>query len=303
MKKLLPKISIYELQITAEAIRAGSIREVSRRYGITPAGVSRIISAVETKVERKIFDRSSQGVTPTSDANKTLEQLNKIIEATQNLIEAPQISSEKCYQVATLTWLNRGLISHALGDYAYKSTKIEFQITDLPSDEMVPWGLKRMIDMACYIGQKEWPSSWEQVYIGTTKWVLCAGNKLEVPNSLTSQEVLQGQFVVPSYFGPYGAQRGIDFCPEPIHRRKVVAQVGTAESALEFIKNTNYFAFVPEILVTNRGPDYGVKIIKVLDWPPVEQEIYLACHAESMAAKDFHQISDLIKDRLKPKNE
>ena len=83
--KQFESIKIKDLQIFHEVAKAKSIREASRRFGLTSGQVSKCVQALEKKLRQRLFKRSTQGVLLTDTGAEFLIMVEEILSTSQKI--------------------------------------------------------------------------------------------------------------------------------------------------------------------------------------------------------------------------
>lgn len=73
--------SIDELRLFIAVFEESSIRAASERMGMTAAGASKRLLALEDSVGRRLFNRTTRKLSPTSDGEKLYQHALSILES------------------------------------------------------------------------------------------------------------------------------------------------------------------------------------------------------------------------------
>jgi LysR family transcriptional activator of dmlA len=76
--------SIDELRLFTAVFEEGSIRAASERLGMTAAGGSKRLIALEDRVGRRLFNRTTRQLSPTADGQKLYEHAQAILASVQD---------------------------------------------------------------------------------------------------------------------------------------------------------------------------------------------------------------------------
>ena len=83
-------MTIQQLQYLLEVYRSGSISQAAKKLYVAQSSVSSTISALENELGFSIFSRSRQGVHPTTQGLRILEQAGRICESYRLMTEETQ---------------------------------------------------------------------------------------------------------------------------------------------------------------------------------------------------------------------
>lgn len=300
--KQIESIKIKDLLIFQEVAKAKSIRETSRRFGLTSGQISKCIQSLEKRFRQRLFKRSTQGVLLTDMGSEFLKMSEEILLSSQrieNLIEGrKKTDPNKTIAAAGTSFLARNLISGAISSLTSQYPHYTFRFLDFAPDQLAPMGLRGAFEIAVHFEKISWPKTWETKLIGKSSWYLCAHNDHPLPKKSTLTQVTEYPFVVPTYWTSEGLTRGDDHFPLPFSKRKLGFETSTAEASLPILMTTNQLAFLPRMLVVDHIKTGKLRQITGPDIPVIERELYLSVRSDLIPAKLFTSIQTALEKRL-----
>ena len=300
--KQFESIKIKDLQIFHEVAKAKSIREASRRFGITSGQVSKCVQALEKRVRQRLFKRSAQGVLLTDTGSEFLAMIEEILVSSQkieSLIEGrKKTDPNKTIAVAGTSFLSTHLFSGSVSSLNSSYPNYSFRFLDFAPDLLIPMGLRGAFEVAVHFEKVSWPKTWETKRIGKSPWLLCAQPQHPLPKYSRIEQVLEYPFVVPSYWTSEGLTRGDDHFPMSFSKRKLGFETSTADAAVPVVMTTNQLAFLPKLLVMNLLKSGGLRQIQGSDIPVVERELYISVRSDLVPAKLFEDIQRSLEKKL-----
>ncbi|MGL6244583.1 LysR family transcriptional regulator [Pseudomonas sp.] len=129
--------SIDELRLFTAVFEEGSIRAASERLGMTAAGGSKRLLSLEDRVGRRLFNRTTRKLSPTTDGQKLYQHAQSILasvqEAERGLFDETEISG-RLRITASATFV-LGYLSGVVSSYLSCYPKV---VVDLdPTDRLV----------------------------------------------------------------------------------------------------------------------------------------------------------------------
>lgn len=129
--------SIDELRLFCAVFEEGSIRAASERLGMTAAGGSKRLIALEDRIGRRLFNRTTRQLSATPDGQKLYEYAQTIIasvqEAERGLFDQTQISGQ--LRITAAATFARGYLSAIVSSYLRLHPKVVVELD--PTDRTV----------------------------------------------------------------------------------------------------------------------------------------------------------------------
>ncbi|MGE8148712.1 LysR family transcriptional regulator [Pseudomonas frederiksbergensis] len=130
--------SIDELRLFTAVFEEGSIRAASERLGITAAGGSKRLLALEDRVGRRLFNRTTRKLSPTGDGQKLYQHAQTILasvqDAEQGLFDDSEITGR--LRITASAAFAQNYLSMAISSYLslYPKVIVELDPTDRTID-------------------------------------------------------------------------------------------------------------------------------------------------------------------------
>ncbi len=291
-------LKINELLIFVELSQVKSVREIARRRKVDPATISRTLVRIEKALDRKLFIRTADGVTPNETGRELIEKCRQLI----NFLEGISADSE-AQEVVTfgaLSFLNTRFLALHIDDLI-RTTKSQVRLFDFPPDELIAAGLKGAFNIALHLGSLPWPAgTWASVALGEISWGLYCRKQHPLVNrtNLSVDEILKYSFVFPVYWGATEISFGNDQLPIPLFRRKKGVGTSTAETAYMTIQKSDLLAYLPSIIPREEVSVGNVKLLKT-PWPDIKKTLYLTVKSDTITAAKFREIARVLTAQLR----
>lgn len=129
--------SIDELRLFIAVFEEGSIRAASERMGMTAAGASKRLLALEDSVGRRLFNRTTRKLSPTSDGEKLYQHALSILEsvkkAERGFFQKTEMTGH--LRITASATFAQGYLSSVVSSYLKRYPGV---IVDLhPTDQLV----------------------------------------------------------------------------------------------------------------------------------------------------------------------
>lgn len=298
------RTSLGELELFVELAKLGSLREVARCQGIEVAQLSRSLKRLESRIGKRLFERSPRGLLLTPDGmllrvavEKGLKELG-LISQSESKTKSSKIHLEG---VGAPSFLMNTLSLSVVGHLQSKKLIDGAKVVELPPDRLVLSGLRGIVSLAFHAGKLEWPRSWVSEKVGNLKWGLFASKKFFTETKMTESEVMAHDFVYPVYWSPEGLRDAEDRCPILLRHRKKSIGVSSGWMALDAIESFPSLTFVPKSLVNSVNADRFVEI-NVQGWASVSYPIYVSAQSDRISKNLFNRVIETSKEVLKRSN-
>lgn len=148
-------ITLRQLEIFAEVVRAGSFRRCAERLGLTQVSVSEHVRALEQRLGTALYDRHPGGLpTLTAKGQSAHGRIVDILAAIDDLVadmEAGASARRRQLRVAVHSFLMRDL-APMLGQFRARHPDVDLEIdTDIHTpDELIELVANRVLDLAYF---------------------------------------------------------------------------------------------------------------------------------------------------------
>jgi DNA-binding transcriptional LysR family regulator len=295
----LEEIKIKEINIFLELVRTNSVRELARQRNISPGQVSKIINSLERKVGFKLIERSSLGVQVTFKAHEIIPMFNEIrgnqesfSASFQNVIEKPILG------FATTSFFSSNFLPKTFTQYIKHYPEFKIRLLEMPPDLFLNAAQRNAFQICLHLKEMDWPKTWTSVKVGNIKWILCCRKGHPYLKDGLFKNVFKYPFVYPVYWTPSGISYGNDNFPISVDKRLKGYETSTATSAVEVVRRTDHFGFVPEIVA--RHLIESGQIIKV-DTPSlksISEPVYLTVKSDRISQQMYKWMQELYKKEL-----
>ena len=189
--------SLDELRLFLAVYEEGTIRAAAQRLGLTAAGGSKKLLALEDRLGRRLFNRTTRKLSPTADAEKlqrfARQILDGVMEAERTFSEAQDVSGS--LRITASATFAQGYLARVLSSFLAAYPKV---VVDLhPTDQVVDVVAKGF-DLAIRHGVLA-DSSMVAQRISDSRRVICAApvywDKVGVPRLPRDLTNLEGLIV------------------------------------------------------------------------------------------------------------
>jgi DNA-binding transcriptional LysR family regulator len=232
----------------------------------------------------QLFKRTSSGIILTPDAMEVLEKIEQICEISEGIKSiGKNISQDQVplWTIGSISFLITYLLAPTV-DILRKSTskKMRLRLIEFTHNDLVAHGLKGAFDIAIHIEKLEWTHAWHSVLLGELSWKLYGRVDHPLGKNCEERDILKFPFIVPTEWSAHRYTMGDDHCPVPVRLRPKGDEAATAGTALELCRNSDQLTFIPEILARGWHARDELTEIKVKEWRPIKNEIYLSVKAD-----------------------
>ena len=297
-EQVLKRVNFQDLEIFEAVGRLGSVVAVSREKRVQSPFVSKSIKRLEDELGLSLFIRSTKGLALTVEGSELMQLYLKLTQAIHsvpwtlgsNLEEAPK----KLLTLAGTSFIVNNIITQMIPELpCYPS--LRFRLFEALSTDLVANGIDGLFEGAFHTSKLDWPRSWSTIPVGHLDWILCARVDHPLGTNTHEKEVKKFPFVVPSYHTDKGFKHGNDYCPLSIKDRKLGDEVGKAEIGLQLVSKTDQLIFVPKVAAQSFISSAMLQEIKVQQWSPIREALYLSIHQEKISQRMLHELTHVMQ--------
>lgn len=265
---------------------------------VTQPTLSMMIQKLEDELEVKIFDRSTQPVSPTPAGRKIIEQARVVLHETAHIKEivSEEVKSLKgAFRLAVLPTIAPYLIPRFFQQLTEKHTDLEIRILEMKTAETLVALQMGEIDAAIIANQPV-----ETNLQGTTLFyeqffAYVAPNEPIYKKELIKTADISDENLWLLDEGHCFRDQLMRFCQmEKVKIRQAAYQLGSLETFMRMVENDNGITFIPELAVSQLSEDQK-KLVRPFAIPKPAREIVF------VTRKDFirHTIADLLIESVK----
>lgn len=290
-------IKMKEILMFVELARTQNMRELSRKTGVGPGQISKLIKSLEHKTQMKLIERSPKGVRLAPEAKDSLSHFEKIYQQHLQFQQAsvPETNSQVLNFAAT-SFLSTHVIPSVISQLNFDQEQFRFRVFELSPDEFTTVGLRSGFDFAIHVDTLNWPKTWYSEKMGNVRWGLYAKADHSLDGTVNQTEVLRFPFVYPAYWSGNGIQLGEDGCPVPYSKRIKGHETATAQAALQILAQTQQLAFLPDLLASSYIDLGLIKPLSVKGWKEVSKPLYFSVKNDLVKKSLFDRLSFAIQN-------
>jgi DNA-binding transcriptional LysR family regulator len=299
VEQVLQKVSLLDLELFEAVGRLGSVNSAARERNLQPPFVSKGIKKLEEKLGLVLFVRSTKGLMLTVEGAELIAVYSKLQQALAAIPWTPgEITSEskkKLVTAAGTSFLVTYVITQLLPQIpSYPSMRT--RLIEVLKRDLVAGGLKGEYEIAFHTSELAWPRTWITIPAGHLDWILCGRTQHPLGKVTQQSEVKKFPFVVPVYSSAQGFKHGEDYCPLSLKERMIGDEVEKAEIGLQLVAHTDQLIYVPKIAAKRFIDEKLVQEIRVRQWPPVRETLFISVHAEKITQ---HLLDEILAQTKK----
>lgn len=287
IKGALKLLSFEDLALFESLARHESLAAAARELQLRAPFVTKALHRMERQLGHKLLNRSTRGVSLTSEGGhflKLCQSISETIDQAEWLDPQPLGSPSRSLTVFGAPFL----LTHLVAPYAYKIMKNEnmgLRLIDLGMEEIQSGSYRDLFEAVVHHEKSEKLSlgqDWLSYPLGNASWILCARKGHPLGARATAKEVQQFPFVLPVIASRQGFRNVDDGCPLPVKKRLRYSEVRSGEVGLQIVESTDQLIFIPEIQARSRLRAERLQIVRVTDWAPVRKTVYLTVHQDQI---------------------
>jgi DNA-binding transcriptional LysR family regulator len=275
--------------------RTGSVTALAREIGVSPSQVSKAVARLEAVLHVRLFTRGARGVALSPAGRRMLPMFEQMVELARALGRAEK-SPVTELTIAAPSSLLPPILPRVIN--ALPLTRVRG--IELPSTLLRGYAAEELFDVALLSGGVTGlPTKWVSVRIGEFRKSLLASPVLakKLGPRPTLAQVRAEAFVGPIAYDGGKYVPSTDDCPLGLEERTVASEVGTMALALLVASECGHLLFGP-VIAAQREIESGALVeLRVPGWT-VTEELFLACDAERVMARDQTAIVAAIREAL-----
>jgi DNA-binding transcriptional LysR family regulator len=288
VEQVLKKVNLQDLELFEAVGRLGSVNSAARERNLQPPFVSKGIKKLEEKLKLVLFVRSTKGLSLTIEGAELMAVYVKLLQALSAIPWTPgsvtEESSKKLITAAATSFLVSHVVTKILPRLpSYPGLRV--RLFEAQKVDMVKGGISAEFEVAFHTSGLSWPRTWVTIPAGHLDWILCGRFRHPLGKTTQESEVKKFPFVVPVYSSAQGLKHGEDQCPLSLKERILGDEVEKAEIGLQLVANTDQLIYVPKIAAKYYIDQQLVQEIKVRQWAPVREALYISVHTEKITQR------------------
>lgn len=294
----LTDLRIKDARLILDLARLGSVRELSRKTGISPGQLSKQVRLVENRLGERLIERSPQGVRLTSRASDFLPFLNDIVQAGENLVDQIKHEAPGAITCASSSFLASHLLPSALAKEKNPHSDLRLRLLEFPPDQLLPLGIRNVFQVCLHMDKKDWPGTWVTEPLGEVSWMLVCRSGNPALKAKTVEQLTEYPFIYPIYWSGQEVFYGDDSFQLSRRKRIIGHETTTAVSALQLVLNSLQLSFLPDIIMRDHLQSGAIKQIKIKGLKVQKKVVYLSVKADSVKNHIFTQLKTQLSNEL-----
>jgi DNA-binding transcriptional LysR family regulator len=294
-------LSLFELDLLSSLQTHESLRSIAAFRDLQAPHISKIISRIEEKVGTKLILRSPKGFILTPDGLRFSHVAANILTAAQDLT-IPQDTSKKrrptLISIATTGFIATNLIAPVLESWRQIQENTLFRLLAMNPDEIVSSGIVAC-DVLVSTSTPTLPKTWDIEDIGGITWGLFSSPFHPLSGTVSSADVKNYPFLVPTYWNGNGYEIGDDFCPLPWTQRYKGDEISNVHVGLEIVcSSPHQLIYAPKLAASQYLTRGDLKELKVQGWKDIDRILYVASRSDKISLKFKTQLIGSIRKKL-----
>ncbi len=282
----IENLKLKDIQVFLLLSKTLNIRELSRKTQLSPGQISKTIVKLEKALNIKLFNRSTTGLSISSDGRTLAPKLKRIYENLVSLQEPEHKKNKTSLTLASSSFF----VSHLLPKAISTFNNYQFNLIELPPEDYVQVGLRSGFNLCVHTAKLDWPKTWHSEFAGNivSKLYAAPQNPLFKRKSLSKKNLEHLNFVSPAYWTREGLKYGNDQFPKNL-KRTILHRTSTALSAAALISHSENVGFLPSTI----ADVFNLKEVKTSLIKPIKQRVYITVKSDEVS-QNFY--SDLLSE-------
>lgn len=276
-KRVIPQISVRQLQYFAAVYEEGSFSRAAERENCSQPALSAQVRLLEGVLGSMLFERSASGVVPTFAGRQFYQHavsiLRSLYVAERDISAiAGHVSGDVC--AGLIPSVVRGLLPTFLPPFVQAYPHINLQLVEGFSGTLLNWLLAQEIDFAVVVEPPQ-HEALEITSLGGGPAVLIAGNQGPVPSGhpVRLQDLPPLNLVLPT--PRHGLRSSIE---RSIWTKDIKVarsmQMDSVCGMIEFVKRSDWVTILPTVAIICDIDSDDLVINPIVD-PPLQGQLYL----------------------------
>jgi DNA-binding transcriptional LysR family regulator len=296
---MLDDLTVRELRILSDLPYFDSLRALARSKGFQPAHLSKLVAALERKLNIQILKRSSLGVSLTQEGLDLSKKSRQIIEQIEEIGSGKKIFQLKKYN-RYYTFGARGFLNNILAPHISKVFDLCFpdfgiRFIDLSPEETVNSARSSNLDFALSLDELDLGKTFIQSKIGFLDWGLFVRNEHPLKNPVEPNELNNFRLIRSAYWNGKTVISSENLLQVDLKHKSWGHEVQTALTALSLIRMTNQLAYIPKAVGQQSVVEGWGRELLVTGAKPLRHQLYFAVHRENIKNSMFQEMSRCLK--------
>ncbi|MEO6953760.1 MAG: LysR family transcriptional regulator [Polyangia bacterium] len=264
--------------------RASSVTGAARLLGVTPSQVSKAIARLEDALAVSLLVRGPRGVTVSQAGMSCVPRIEEIITRLRALRGGDAHEALPELTLAAPSFLH----SFFLPAIAAALPTQRLRCISLPQSVTRAYAAERLFDAAITIGKERFPDAWAQSELGVLRRGLFASPRLAKrlgTSPIDADKLADVPFISPVFVINGQTSPIDDGCPLPRGRRRLGQEVEMLGIGLELACTLDEIVFGPVLAAASHVHDGRLVELRVKDWSPEPETIWLCCNADRVRAR------------------
>lgn len=291
-------MNIQQLEYILAVDQFRHFAKAAEHCHVTQPTLSMMIQKLEDELHIKIFDRSSQPVTPTPTGRKIIEQARVVLYETsriKEIVNEDEHSLKGSFRLAVLPTIAPYLLPRFFQQLTVKHPELDIRVLEMKTAETLQALQNGEIDAAIIANQPV-----EQYLTGTVLFFEQFFCYVSQNEPIYKKERIRTADISEEHLwlldeGHCFRDQLMRFCQmEKVKIRQAAYQLGSLETFMRMVENKNGITFIPELAVYQLNKEQK-ELVRPFAIPQPCREIVF------VTRKDFirHTLRDLLIERVK----
>lgn len=279
---------MIQIDLLSQLAHSSGIRDLARKNGMDPAGVSRFLSEVERVLGFKIAIRSKKGLLLTTEGTQVVNMASEIMLHLKKFDSLGNVDPEFA-KIPILNFGSRGFLTTILAGIIsrqdIKKNNFKMRFIDSSPQDTLRASLAGLIDVAVHIEKWQWPSSWLSKEAGNLTWGLVAHADHPIRKKSVLRDAQKYPFVGSSYIANDRVERSTDVFPLKWAERRIGHESQTAFTSKAILLSSDHLAFLPLVTLEKEIKSGEIKVIDITDMQVIQMKLYLSLNQDRVSQK------------------
>ena len=294
-------LSLFELDLLGALQIHNSLRSLASFRDLQAPHVSKILSRIEEKVGTKLILRSPKGFILTPDGLRFSKIAANIVASAEELSvrhQAVRSKNPTIISFATIGYVAEFLLAPLVERWRSTQPNTRFRIMVMTPDELMSSGIQAC-DILISASRPNLTKAWDIEEIGGLDWGLFSSPFHPLEGTVTSAEVKNFPFLVPTYWRGAGYELGDDFCPIPWNQRLKGDEISGVNIAAEIVRaSPQQLIYAPRLALAALMERGDVRELSVRGWRDTQRTLYLAMRSDKISLRFKAELLISLRKKL-----
>jgi len=296
-------MNIQQIKYTLAVAQYASFGRAAERCYISQSTLSTMIARLEGEIGIRIFDRSSKPISITQEGIRIIAQLKLIAKELDHLDQVVQsVKGETTGEliIGVIPTIAPYLFPGILNDFLVKYPNVQFEITEVPTEQIIDAVSKREMDIGVVSTPLE-QKDFIEIPLYTEPFLIYDHLASEENNQVKIEELDLNRLwlLEEGHCMRNQVKKICNLRQKKLINGNLVYRSGTIETLMKMVDHNKGMTLLPQLATLDLPQRARVKI-RSFDAPVPAREIGLIVHKHFVKDKILNDLCDTIRQNIQP---